>query len=169
MVDGYRKFPPGMPRLSQRRWPALLCWQHGRTGCRTPRAWWKIFWCCTRLHRKIPAGYYSAETAETNRNSCFCASRFAKLEPARGRTSTSGLEDLPLKRCSEARPTEVRQYGLTRAFNTVFPNDMQYFSQSSTMMDSGASRLRRSARRYAGAIAFNRHCQTASHSSPDAA
>lgn len=74
---------------------------------------------------KVPDGYFLLKPA-TNRNFLFLRGSIAKgLEPA-VENITSGLKIYPLKDAVKPAPTEfVNMSG--KAFNTVFPNDLQYF------------------------------------------
>ncbi|TWB87349.1 MULTISPECIES: DUF1254 domain-containing protein [unclassified Synechococcus] len=74
---------------------------------------------------KIPAGYFLLKP-QTNRNFLFLRGSIAKgLEPA-VENITSGLKIYPLKDAAEPAPTEFVNMS-DKAFNTVFPNDLQYF------------------------------------------
>ena len=74
---------------------------------------------------KVPSGYFVLKPS-TNRNFLFLRGSIAKgLEPA-VKNITSGLKIYPLKDAAKPAPTEfVDMSG--KAFNTVFPNDLQYF------------------------------------------
>ena len=74
---------------------------------------------------EVPSGYFLLKPP-TNRNFLFLRGSIAKgLEPA-VKNITSGLKIYPLKDAAQPAATEfVDMSG--KAFNTVFPNDLQYF------------------------------------------
>ena len=80
----------------------------------------------------IPDGYFQLKPP-TNRNFLFLRGSIAKgLEPA-VKNITSGLKIYPLKNAAKPAPTEfINMSG--KAFNTVFPNDLQYFETLNAMI-----------------------------------
>lgn len=80
----------------------------------------------------VPEGYFLLKPA-TNRNFLFLRGSIAKgLEPAVNNI-TSGLKIYPLKDVDKPAPTEfVDMSG--KAFNTVFPNNLEYFEILNAMI-----------------------------------
>ena len=81
---------------------------------------------------KVPSGYFLLKPP-TNRNFLFLRGSIAKgLEPA-VKNITSGLKIYPLKDAAKPAPTEfVNMSG--KAFNTVFPNNIEYFEILNAMI-----------------------------------
>ncbi len=81
---------------------------------------------------KVPGGYFVLKPS-TNRNFLFLRGSIAKgLEPA-VKNITSGLKIYPLKNAAKPAPTEfVNMSG--KAFNTVFPNNLEYFEILNAMI-----------------------------------
>jgi len=81
---------------------------------------------------EVPSGYFVLKPS-TNRNFLFLRGSIAKGLEAAANNLKSGLKIYPLKDAAKPAPTEFVEM-TDKAFNTVFPNDLQYFEILNAMI-----------------------------------